>query len=313
MTNRRGFTLIELLVVIAIIAILIALLVPAVQKVREAAARLQCQNNLKQLALGMHVHHDAKKVLPEGTSAAGWPYGTWPIQVMPYVELGNFSAQFQNYNNSTGGINYYGAANVQAVTGQRYSVLTCPSDNSTLGWPASPPHCANHNYAANYGNTSQIFAVGNGGNAMKQNPSQSGVIFNSAPFYEGKPQRLSNVSDGTSNTLMLAELIQGQNKDLRGLIWWGPGAFFTTFLRPNDTSPDIFWADTSWCNTNPPNPPCVPYSGNAMFMFAARSRHSGGVNAALCDGTVRFVTDSVAIATWRALSSSADGDAVGEF
>ncbi len=115
MNNRRGFTLIELLVVIAIIAILIALLVPAVQKVREVAARLQCQNNLKQLALGMHVHHDAKKVLPEGTSAAGWPYGTWPIQVMPYVELGNFSAPFQNYNNSTGGINYYGAANVQAV------------------------------------------------------------------------------------------------------------------------------------------------------------------------------------------------------
>src|SRR4051794_4203559 len=119
-TCRRGFTLIELLVVIAIIAVLIGLLLPAVQKVREASIRMQCQNNLKQIALAMHNHHDAKNALPGGVGKFGCCGGTWLMPPLPYIEQEHLYKRYQNLNgNDATGIRYAGSPNNAIVTTRR--------------------------------------------------------------------------------------------------------------------------------------------------------------------------------------------------
>lgn len=318
MRHRHAFTLIELLVVIAIIGVLIALLVPAVQKVRETAARTQCANGLKQVALAMHAFHDVNHTLPEGMSASGWAYGTWPVLVLPYLEQEAHARTFFNYNNKGGGgENYYHVTNRLALTSKTIPILLCPSDTPRAadGWPNtdSNPNCSYHNYVANYGNTSMEY-IG-GGPLMRQIPTYNGATFQGAPFYCGNPQKLTNLTDGSSNTLLLSEIIVGHKRttnDLRGLTWWGPGAFFETNLKPNDTSPDIFWFNTQWCDTTSTNPPCVPYPGTPMWMYAARSRHSGGVNASMGDASVRFYGNAINLTIWQALGTSQGSEPVGE-
>src|SRR5262245_44935359 len=316
---RPAFTLIELLVVIAIIAILIGLLVPAVQKVREAAARLQCQNNLKQLGLAMHNHHDAYKQLPKAEDSKEvytCCWGTWQVLILPFIEQQAAFKAYQNWGGSDSistdwpaptppNVNpkprYGSTVNVNNTTGFRYAVCTCPSDtpNTPIG------RITSHNYVVNYGNTTTA-----------QNTFQ-GVPFLGAPFAPRKAFRLLDLTDGTSNTLLLLEVVQGQGRDLRGFTWWGPSAAGTTFFAPNTTAPDANQYGpgdgTGFCDPVPPNPPCIQNSGAYPTIQSARSRHTGGVNVALGDGSVRFVTDNINLLTWRNLGSSRDGQPVGDY
>jgi prepilin-type N-terminal cleavage/methylation domain-containing protein/prepilin-type processing-associated H-X9-DG protein len=304
---RSAFTLIELLVVIAIIAILIGLLLPAVQKVREAASRVKCQNNLKQVGLGMHNYHDAMGTLPPGVTPATpyWGMGNWQVAILPYIEQGAIRNLYLDFG-VPNGRNYSDAANLSGATGKQIPMLLCPSDTpNTGGYPANGKSATYHNYVANYGNT------GIDESANWQVATYNGLTFLGAPFTCGKQKALNQLTDGTSLTLMVSEVIQGQRHDLRGCTWWGTGSGFVTSLRPNDTAPDLSWSDSSWCDPNPPNPPCAFRS--SVYVFGARSRHTGGVNASMCDGSVRFITNSIQPASWQAISTTQGGETVGNY
>src|SRR5262249_35224042 len=153
--GRPAFTLIELLVVIAIIGVLMALLLPAVQKVREAADKARCQNNLKQLALAMHTYHNAVETLPEGFSHPinpqnNWQdcYGTWMVLILPYVEQGNLSPHYHNYGNAAHTLVRFDDPTNLQVTASNISLFKCPSDET-----GKPINTSKNNYLVNFGNT----------------------------------------------------------------------------------------------------------------------------------------------------------------
>jgi prepilin-type N-terminal cleavage/methylation domain-containing protein/prepilin-type processing-associated H-X9-DG protein len=328
MRRRSGFTLIELLVVIAIIAILIGLLLPAVQKVREAAARSTCQNNLKQLAIGAMNYEGAFGKLPPGESQFG-SRGTWIIPLLPYIEQENLFKLYVNFAPPTPtGVIYSeppngGPAGAVAVTNQWLKILACPSDprgGAGNTWTNTAGRVlTKHNYVVNYGNT-----VRRGLNVDASfatcTPGADGCIpYLGAPFKVSagtgtqpalQPVGILEISDGTSNTVMFSELrVGGQSPtDLRGMIWWGPSAGFNTFYQPNSTAADQLQSSGD-CNINDREVPCRV---NNLTMLVARSAHTGGVNAALCDGSVRFVTNTITLQNWRAFGSAQGGETISE-
>jgi prepilin-type N-terminal cleavage/methylation domain-containing protein len=329
--DRRGFTLIELLVVIAIIAVLIALLLPAVQAAREAARRGQCTNNLKQIGLAMHNYESANGSFPPGEKGCCW--GTWGVFILPYVEQSALYNAWNAYGNNvpSGGVadgylRYAGAANT-TVTYSLVSVYGCPSDPNMGALPSG--YTRYSNYVVNYGNTDQA----QNANYPVPNPGNPTMFFTfkGAPFTDiGAPAiddtgyainfatltvtRIASVTDGLSNTLMTSELkIPNPGNDLRGYTWWGPSASFTALLTPNSTLPDsmgnggCFNTLSPPCNTGVANP--SPGASNyAMVYLGARGYHPGGVSTGMCDGSVRFIKNSVSLMSYQALSTTQGGE-----
>ncbi len=318
--SRSGFTLIELLVVIAIIGILIALLLPAVQKVREAANRIKCDNNLKQLALAMHNHHDTKGTLPFGTRllptesprhpelgdpGAWYDDHGWYSQMAPFIEQDNWG-KLIDYELSF--------SNPKNDPARRHMIplFACPSDVGLQQneWLSDTWARVRGNYVVNFGNTNY---------GQRSIGGAHGLQFKGAPFTFKIPQKFSEITDGLSNTLMMSECIVITQSDER--YWGGPLSDFSTslggqafegYLTPNSTTSDsearLIPPVEDW-NGNNINP--IPVGDTLVQIFAARSKHPNGVNASMCDGSVHFFTNGVTWDVWQALTSAQGGEPVG--
>ncbi len=317
--RAAAFTLVELLVVIAIIGLLIALLLPAVQAAREAARRMQCANNLKQIGLAMQNYHAANNVLPVGAYNCCW--GTWVVGIMPFIELHDWSDGYDYRKYITA--SRYAVSQNQIATHNRFPEFTCPTDlpcTNNLG-------IVEHNYGGNSGSTGYVNTPV-GWNTTPPVATYAGTPYNGAPLIMsggdsnlGEPAimmaaiavKYREISDGLANTLLVAEIRQGANgsSDYRGMVWWGPGAFFMTYLGPNSNQPDVA-QNAGYCSQTDPTMPCSPTSHSAAqpMTFAARSRHPGGVQAVHCDGAVRFYSDDIAIYLWQALGSTKGAEVI---
>jgi prepilin-type processing-associated H-X9-DG protein len=288
-----------------------------VQKVREAAARMQCQNNLKQIAIAVHAYHDAKGGMPPGRDSKNFSTQTY---ILPFIEQGNL------FNQIDFTISCSITSNQGSNTGPMATPIKtyrCPSDPNS-----SPAQWAPSNYRMNQGTS---ISWGNVTTPTVQIPAING------PFFLNSATKITDISDGTSQTAMASEA--------------GLGSFNSAQVDPNNTqylgsAVGLYPADTDSANimctqvgwqqaqyNNYPNtgaPWMYGYHSTTIYFHTilpngtscmypsnritttARSRHTNGVNLALCDGSVRFATNSIPLAAWRALGTMNQGDIVQE-
>jgi len=332
---RNAFTLVELLVVIAIIGILIALLLPAVQAAREAARRMSCTNNLKQIGLALHNFHDSHKEFPVGSpskSCPGYPaIPAWQYRWSPLAMLSPYMEQYNAYEALDMEMPLYGHTGVyrgpgygvhpdnQGPVGISIGFLFCPSDRAEKVQPE-------------YGATNYLACWGR----SLPTPSGTALFDTDGVFRSDDPVRFADITDGTSNTAAFSEsllppsgsgrfTLTDKTKDV-AMVSFRSGVLSEQRCSPfgsrvSASRRGARWVDgfvlySAYYHWQPPNsavPDCGVVSPMRSLWVAARSRHPGGVNVALCDGSVRFVSETVDLQTWHALASRNGGEVLGEY
>jgi prepilin-type N-terminal cleavage/methylation domain-containing protein/prepilin-type processing-associated H-X9-DG protein len=299
--SRPAFTLLELLVVIAIIGVLLGLLLPAVQKVRESAARMSCQSNLKQIALATHAYHDAQRVLPVnslpgtfGSYGAQYPSWSWLARLLPYIEQGNI---YQIAN-----IPFATLYQSRDATATQVKLFLCPSDPTSAAGPRSDAADLGVFYEPYIlaGQTNYKGVSGANwawGDPRWRNPgtngSWDGLNRGDGLFYRydwTQPKTLLAITDGTSNTFMIGEDVPSKN---HWCSWpYANNAVGTCAIPPNarnaDGSPVDWW---KW-----------------EYAYGFRSSHPGGLQFAYADGSVHFVPNSIDLSLYRALATIQGGE-----
>jgi prepilin-type processing-associated H-X9-DG protein len=323
--------LIELLVVIAIIAVLIALLLPAVQAAREAARRVQCVNNVKQLGLAFHNYYSAFNNLPPGRIWAPNVWGgcginyyagcqdtPWFALMLPQFEQQALFNAF-NYNFGTGGLVVNGLPGGVAINNtvmqNKVGMFQCPSDREMTFGPAFGGLLTNYskgNYVVSWGNTGWAQDQ----RTFKDSKGNVITFFPTAFGHKGNIT-FSTVTDGLSNTVFMGEVLQGAALDIRGVLWTtlaGSSSFNTRFT-PNNWN-DIYGVapsdqlEISFC-VSEPQLPCQPQSSLPMTFAGSRSHHPGGVNVLLGDGSCRFVKNTINPLVWIGVNTINSGEVLG--
>jgi prepilin-type N-terminal cleavage/methylation domain-containing protein len=315
-TRRTGFTLIELLVVIAIIAILIGLLLPAVQKVREAAARMTCTNNLKQMALACHNYASASNGAFPALFDANIPNGDWGggnpcrgqvfVTLLPYLEQQALYTTFQNVGNATGSYVDLQSADMGLFIGGAVpvKVFACPSDptyNNGIG--IGQNYWANGCYVANF----QVFGNPNAGDVGVTNAL-------------GTPNLNSTFTDGTSNTILFAEMYSA--RPLGTWTLWGHGAWnynYCPVFAVGNTAGTVNYAgsflnggsgqvgpNSLFLNVSP-----TVYANTSNYVNMTTARHTGSMTVSLGDGSVRTLATGLSGTTWWAACTPSYGDLLG--